>query len=476
MKPRDVIRQYHEATKHTPERLRSLRHHLDWANQPNPFRHYAGAPIIDLPADAPAPTANLLALLRGEIAEPLNGTVPRLLSALLFHAAAISATRVSPAGTRYALRVNPSSGNLHPTEFHFSAHGLAAWPDGVYHYRPSQHTAEQRAKGTLTEEPLRFLLTTIAWREAWKYRDRAYRYCLIDVGHAVEALVTAGRALGWDFTLATEFDDDAVAAAFHLADDEWPMALVTFHGVPAEARESSDLFWEPCAANQLSPDAVEYPSIQQVHQATKLHRQGSPHCYPQPGAIQLPPDGESAAPFAATVRGRRSALDFTGGEQSITLAQLAMLLHAATGANLYVRLWLFVHRVTDLAPGLYRYDQWSDTLDIVKAGDQRVMAAALSLAQDLAGNSVVTIALTGALDSGYRDLHIEAGRLGHRLYLAAEALGLAATGIGAFYDAAVMEQLGEQSAGDDVVYHFAVGYAVVDQRHTESSDTLPLND
>ena len=467
MKPRDVIRQYHEATMHTPERLRSLRHELDWANQPNPFRHYGGAPIVDLPADAPTPTANLLALLQGEISPRYAGTGPQLLSALLFHAAAISATRVSPAGTRYALRVNPSSGNLHPTEFHFSTHGLAAWPDGAYHYRPSQHTAEQRATGTLTEDPLRFLLTTIAWREAWKYRDRAYRYCLIDMGHAVEALVTAGRALGWDFTLATEFDDDAVAAAFRLAEDEWPMALVTFHDVPAETREASELFWSAGQPNRLSEQVVEYPSIQRVHQATKLNRQGSPNCKPQAGAILLPTACASAAPFAAIVRGRRSALDFAGGDQSITLAQFATLLHAATGANLYVRLWLFVHRVTDLAPGLYRYDQWSDTLDIVKAGDQRVMAAALSLAQDLAGNSVVTFAMTGSLDSGYRDLHIEAGRLGHRLYLAAEALGLGATGIGAFYDAAVMEQLGEQSAGDDVVYHFAVGYAVVDQRPTE---------
>jgi hypothetical protein len=68
------------------------------------------------------------------------------LSQLLFYSAAISASKRST-GYKYALRVNPSSGNLHPTEFHFLARGLKHWPDGLYHYRPSSHMAEQRATG-----------------------------------------------------------------------------------------------------------------------------------------------------------------------------------------------------------------------------------------------------------------------------------------------------------------------------------------
>src|SRR5208282_6921827 len=70
------------------------------------------------------------------------------LSQLLFYSAAISASkRVPSTGYTYALRVNPSSGNLHPTEFHFATRGLKSWPDGLYHYRPSSHMAEQRALG-----------------------------------------------------------------------------------------------------------------------------------------------------------------------------------------------------------------------------------------------------------------------------------------------------------------------------------------
>jgi SagB-type dehydrogenase family enzyme len=67
-------------------------------------------------------------------------------------------------------------------------------------------------------------------------------------------------------------------------------------------------------------------------------------------------------------------------------------------------------------------------------------------------------------DRGYRYVHFEAGAIGHRLYLAAEALGLGATGIGAFYDDKVHEYLHVAPEQGQVVYHFAIGYPVPDPR------------
>ena len=66
-------------------------------------------------------------------------------------------------------------------------------------------------------------------------------------------------------------------------------------------------------------------------------------------------------------------------------------------------------------------------------------------------------------DRGYRYVHFEAGAIGHRLYLAAEALGLGATGIGAFYDEEVHRYL-ELPPQQQVVYHFAIGHPVPDVR------------
>ena len=147
--PAMTWRDYHEATKHSVESLRRARHVLDWANMPDPFRHYEGVPVLDLPADPHATEIPALEVLQGTLGSTAAGDGPSFLSQVLFYSAAISATkRVPSSGDKYALRVNPSSGNLHPTEFHFVTRGLKEWPDGLYHYDPSRHMAEQRGRGT----------------------------------------------------------------------------------------------------------------------------------------------------------------------------------------------------------------------------------------------------------------------------------------------------------------------------------------
>jgi SagB-type dehydrogenase family enzyme len=182
--------------------------------------------------------------------------------------------------------------------------------------------------------------------------------------------------------------------------------------------------------------------------------------------------------FGEVARLRRSALDFLGGTQSMSLMQLSTILDAASrrmfadfaGAP-FIQLYLYAHRVDGLQPGAYRHWPGSAELEQVKNGDQRAMAAGLSLGQELAGNACVAFSMVGDIeravhahgDRGYRYVHFEAGAIGHRLYLAAEALGLGATGIGAFYDEEVHRYL-KLPPQQQVVYHFAVGYSVPDVR------------
>src|SRR6266550_5896746 len=73
-------REYHESTKHSVESLRRAPHVLDWANMPDPFRHYEGVPVLDLPADPPVP-------------ETPAADGPTFLSQLLYYSAAISASK-----------------------------------------------------------------------------------------------------------------------------------------------------------------------------------------------------------------------------------------------------------------------------------------------------------------------------------------------------------------------------------------------
>jgi len=431
---------------------------------PDPFRHYEGVPVLDLPADPPAPDK-----------PGTDGAA--FLSQLLFYSAAISATKLVPSsGLRYALRVNPSSGNLHPTEFHFITRGLNNWPDGLYHYRPSSHMAEQRATGEFrivgSDAPLVFIFTSIAWREEWKYRDRAYRYCLHDIGHAWQALALAAEAMGCDSKAIVDFPDDEIARALRLNEDEWPMLILAVSGI-ARKSDAGETVWYGGQANPLSQETIAYPRIDAIHAATKVIVNSAVEPAPTgSGEIKLPPPAQSTRSFGNVVRSRRSALDFVGGTRSMTLPQLSAVLEAARPLLSFVQLYLYVHRVDGLEPGVYRFWLQDAELQLVKAGDQRVAAAGLSLGQDLAGNACVAFSMIGDLDRaarahgdrGYRYVFFEAGAIGHRLYLAAEALGLGATGIGAFYDEEVHRYLHVAPEQGQVVYHFAIGYPVPDPR------------
>jgi SagB-type dehydrogenase family enzyme len=485
--------EYHEFTKHRAGPLRRTQHYLDWANMPNPFRHYEGVPVLDLPADPPAPQISALEVLEGKIGNTLASDGAEFLSQLMFYSASISASkRVQSTGAIYSLRVNPSSGNLHPTEFHFCTRGLVDWPDGLYHYRPSSHMAEQRAIGdfgskfVVTSTPLIFVLTSIAWREAWKYRDRAYRYCLHDIGHAWQALTLAARSLGGESFAIGHFSDDRVAESYLLSADEWPMLIVGLHGPSVQVSKLRvvDTVVFGGQPNRLSDDQETYPLLERIHAATKLSSENAIPACAQPelsgrGEVSLPLPVSTSHGFGKVVRARRSALDFRGGHESISFAQLATLLaatrarlHADFAAIRFVHLYLYVHRVDDLPPGVYRFWPEHAELEKIKLGDQRMVAAALSLGQNLAGNACVAFSMIGDFqnadssygDRGYRYVHFEAGAIGQRMYLAAEALGLRATGIGAFFDDDVNRYLGLTPELGQVVYHFAIGYPIADPR------------
>jgi SagB-type dehydrogenase family enzyme len=482
-------REYHDSTKHSTESLRRDQHMLEWANMPDPFRNYEGVPVLDLPADPPSPGVPAMEVLQGGGRPTCASDGSAFLSQFLFHAAAVSATkRVPAAGYQYALRVNPSSGNLHPTEFHFATRGLKQWPDGLYHYRASAHMAEQRALGDFTAKlggepsPIVFILNSIVWREAWKYRQRAYRYCLHDIGHAWEALVLSARAAGCESFAGGHFADDEIARLCGFSDDEWPMLIVRLNGsmIPAGAGINGENVWLGGRANRLSEAPIDYPLIDRIHSATKyITYRNVPRSAPAvsgTGPIALPPPARPARPFGEVARQRRSALNFVG-PPSISLADLSALLSVTAQPYLadfatsrFVQLYCYAHRVEGLEPGVYRYWPQGGGLELMRPGDQKVMAAGLSLGQSLAGNACVAFSMIADIeravrshgDRGYRYVHFEAGAIGHRLYIGAEALGLGATGIGAFFDDQVNRYL--ELASDQVVYHFAIGHPVPDPR------------
>jgi SagB-type dehydrogenase family enzyme len=263
----EEVMRYHERTKHHFARFASGPGQLDWANQPDPFRRFEGAPLTRLPLlapeDEPRPPAYDSLYAPGAVASaPLD---LRALSRLLEYSLALSAWKQAGA-TRWALRVNPSSGNLHPTEGYVLAGAVAALGEapGLYHYAPREHALERRADcpAGLFERlvagfpPHAFLvgLSSIYWREAWKYGERAFRYCQHDVGHAIGAVRFAAAALGWSALVLDGVADETIDALLGLD------RSADFDGAERESAELVMAVWPGQAAaknSSLDAEAVQ---------------------------------------------------------------------------------------------------------------------------------------------------------------------------------------------------------------------------
>jgi SagB-type dehydrogenase family enzyme len=506
---------YHERSKHHLNRYAPGPGGLDWASQPDPFRRYAGTPELELPllaGELPVCWDELFGCA-GVPQQELNAdSVAKLLQLSL----GISAWK-SFGCNRWALRCNPSSGNLHPTEGYLICPELPGLPAGVYHYRPDQHCLERRATTPLAWQGGFFLaLTGIHWREAWKYGMRAFRYCQHDCGHALAAISYAAAALGWPVRLLAGWGDDAIAALtgvdriddFVTAEAEAPEALLWIGPgvVPSRAEVLTMLAGAAWSgnANTLSPEYRDWPDIPAVAAATHnpsgmLEQSSLPPALPA-----LAP--ASHEPASQIFRRRRSAQAFDGvtaiNEQRFYRMLDALLPRA--GQPPWVLLdqaprvhpVLFVHRVNGLEPGIYCLPRAPEALEDLRAAmrpdwlwtrvtggpehlplyllaplDARQFAATTSCHQDIAADSAFALAMLARFEDidtahpwRYRQRFWEAGMLGQTLYLEAEAAGVQGTGIGCYFDDEVHRALGLDTTRFQDIYHFTVGTAVVDAR------------
>jgi SagB-type dehydrogenase family enzyme len=215
--------------------------YLDWATQPDPFRRYEGAPLIRLPFPESGQALPYWQLYVTGSVVPAPLSVD---SVSLFLRYALSLTAWKCAGeTTWSLRANPSSGNLHPTEGYVLLPALTAIHDGpgVYHYAPKEHGLERRADidpsvwtalmAGFPEGSFLVGLSSIFWREAWKYGERAFRYCQHDVGHALGTLRLGGCRPGLetlpprphvDLAFTSSFSDSTVRATMPARSENIP--------------------------------------------------------------------------------------------------------------------------------------------------------------------------------------------------------------------------------------------------------------
>ena len=529
---------YHERTKHHFHRSAASLGYMDWANQPHPFRYYEGAAItqLELGRELPPVAYDQIYQPNSIRPSPLNvGT----LSDFFYYSLALSAWKQAEA-SRWALRVNPSSGNLHPTEAYVlltSLSGDQATPE-LYHYVPEVHALERRAAvshevwrslmGHLPNASFLVGLSSIIWREAWKYGERAFRYCQHDMGHALAAVRISAALCGWQLRLVPTWSTNDVASLLGLdrkqdfvpQEHEEPevLALVITNitdgtaaaTVPPPKMAMGDEIrtgdWYG-RANRLSREHVPWQIIDEVTTATTTPRNAVTETNPcvfhdWPLANLSRSDGDARQ----TIYQRRSCLALDGSSCTTRDVFLRMLGRTLPGSHppwdaLFwpptIHLVLFVQRVDGLAQGLYALVRDPNKKDLLRKAmrntfawetppgvpegfplylltkaDCRDAARAVSCHQDIAANGFFSLGMIAEFAESvgrygawfYRNLYWEAGMVGQVLYLEAEAAGVRSTGIGCYFDDPVHQILGLADNQFQDFYHFTVGVPVDDPR------------
>jgi SagB-type dehydrogenase family enzyme len=406
--PIDRVIRYHVQTKHHFNRYARALGYLDWANQPDPFRRYEGAPLFPLPllkpGDEPTSPSYEAIYQRGAVA-PKPVTVPTL-SRFLECALALSAWKKA-GEMQWALRSNPSSGNLHPTEGYLvlpQFDGLNLKP-GLYHYAPKEHGLELRAEfpgeqiarllAPFPPGSFLFGLTSVHWREAWKYGERAFRYCNHDVGHAIGTARIAAATLGWNMALLDGVSQDTTAMLlgtdrtddFGEAEPEHPDCLAVIWPLRDVKRDTepaiplfldSEIVQKLAAttwygkANRLSGEhGVQWEIIDEAAAASwKASFEHISIAAPTSVTSHVSPFTSHEGLLAGQIiRQRRSAVSFDG-KTSISAAtffrMMQLVMPQSDKPQLErpmpwdvwphdpaIHLILFVHRVDGLKPGLY---------------------------------------------------------------------------------------------------------------------------
>lgn len=448
--------EYHDATKHSWRSVQLDPNYVDARTQPATWKTYPHF-FRRFPLDAEHPVHRMLSLT-----------------------SAITFQKQYREGT-HALRVQPSAGALYPTELYVQLRGINGLIDGIYHLEPNNNCLtliyeliDDGLEGYWDESQLIkgciFLVSCVYFRSSWKYKNRSLRYCFLDSGHqlgAIEAAMYVAPHLAQAFTgneahsvlhqpaqLRFDFDHLALNDDFGFETKEFATAMVIVgEAKPKPVRRLRSPLPVVAATDYFEPNRF----IEASYKQTLAPRSEQPH------QLNLPPSAPKfpiePSQWLQAIQQRRSARRFypTAIDRSVfwticEAMQPAILSEHPEDLEIYA----VVHRVTGLAPGIYR-SRFSDRdvtrYDYLQPGEFQNRTGYLCVNQAIARDCAVIFFLvsTGA---NYRVALQQSGIVGQRIYLAATALNIGCSGVGAFFDDETQAFLGTDRP---VLYAVAIG-------------------
>ena len=503
-----TIRRYQRATDHAADGLDAQYvGSMDPDIRPRPDKRYPTLLPIPLPGEFAPSSVRALDALANDSGDGASGQVVPDLAAvarLCFYTDGIT-RRLRRGGREFAFRAAPCTGALYHTELYLVCGDLPGLAAGVYHYGVHDHALRQLRSGdfraALTEAtggeaavaqaPLVLVTTSVFWRNAWKYANRAYRHTYWDTGTMLPNTLAVAAAHGIPARLVLAFADRAVADLIGVdLDGEGVISLVALGRVGATPPPAPPIAPLDPPTDPYSVRENDYPLIRETHRATLLSTGaeaaawrsvapavarpipiGSPIALPPSDPAALPPD-----PIETVILRRGSSRRFA--RDPIDLGQLSILLDRTTSGFPsdalgsdgvpFNNLYLLANAVDGLPPGAYVYRREHHALEPIRQMPEaaaRQRAHHLAWDQDLGGDAAVNVYFLADLDPilaahgerGYRLAQLGAALVAGRMYLAAYALGLGATGL-TFLDDETVGFFSPRAAASIVTFLIAAGH------------------
>jgi len=495
---------YHNGTKHSYQSIRSNPHHLDWRNQPLLFKVYSTLDAAPLPRQVPQTGAAALSAISTIPGELESAAVPDMnaLALLLHFSTGVTKEKRFPGGETFFFRAAACTGALYEFELYLVCGDLPGLDAGVYHFGVKDFSLRRLRQGdwrgvladatggapSIVRAPLVIVCAGTYWRNAWKYQARTYRHFGWDNGTIITNLLAMCAALRLPAEVVMGFVDEEVNRLLDLdTQSEVTFSMVAVGQTPVRLPlPPGEVVQLGLETVPLSRKEVDYPVMREMHAASSLTSAEEVRAWrskgpakPLPAAsghvIRLEPSGDLEIRLDSieqVILRRGSTRQFA--REPITLEQLSTLLDRATrgvpadfldpaGAQLN-DVYLIVNAVEGLSPGAYFFRREERSLELLKEGDFREQAAYLGLEQELPGDASVAVFFLADLppilerfgNRGYRATQLEAGILGGKLYLAAYAQRLGATGL-TFFDDDVTSFFSPHAAGKSAIFLTAVG-------------------
>jgi len=506
-------RDFHEFTKHSEVSIQTPGHRLDFGNKPNPFKFYTKLPSIPLPTVFPKPEAGTLTAISriGPVGQLPNEINIKVMAEILFFTAGVTRSLQYDTDTIY-MRAASATGALYPIELYLACEDITGLKAGVYHFNPGDfsltllregdyrlHLSEAAGDDTsIQTSPAVIVFSSIAWRNAWKYRDRSYRHWFWDSGVMAANLLATVNSIGLRINFNVGFFDDVVNRLVCVENRQEAVIALVPIGVGLSKKNTPNNNKEVGRAEitmlnhetlPLSEKGqVEYPMIWKIHEASNLQSKdevkkwiAADKIIKQNSTTQasildsiplLPANYSNDPPLSDIILLRGSSRRFA--RKPISFEQLCNILHSsATGIPLdftkggkvsITDAYFIANDVEGLPRGSYYFNRNSESLDLLKRDVHRDVSGYLCLWQPLFSDASIVFFLMAPLEQvianygnrGYRAAQFEAGIIAGKIYLAAYAQGIGASG-STFFDDAVTEFFSPHATDKSTMIAIGVG-------------------